>query len=56
MALLSPRRHCRMMGGDVTVASEPGNGSSITVHLPFTAADIEANEDEHAADGVLVIE
>src|SRR5262249_19612179 len=31
------RRLCQMMGGDVTAASEPGNGSTFTVRLPFAA-------------------
>ena len=28
------RHFCRMMGGDITVASEPGKGSVFTVRLP----------------------
>jgi hypothetical protein len=28
------RRFCQMMGGDFTVASEPGKGSVFTVRLP----------------------
>ena len=32
--LSTSRRFCRMMGGDVTVASEPGVGSTFTVRRP----------------------
>jgi len=28
------RKFCQMMGGDITVASEPGKGSVFTVRLP----------------------
>jgi len=31
------RTFCQMMGGDITVASEPGKGSVFTVRLPGSA-------------------
>lgn len=34
LGLVVSRRLCRMMGGDITVASTPEIGSSFTIHLP----------------------
>jgi signal transduction histidine kinase len=34
LGLAITRRLARIMGGDVTVTSEPGQGSVFTVHLP----------------------
>jgi signal transduction histidine kinase len=34
LGLVISRRFCRMMGGDITVASEPGHGSTFTIRLP----------------------
>src|SRR5262249_2357470 len=34
LGLVISRKFCQMMGGDITVASEPGKGSVFTVRLP----------------------
>jgi PAS domain S-box-containing protein len=36
LGLAITRRFCRMMGGDVTVESETGKGSTFTIRLPLT--------------------
>jgi signal transduction histidine kinase len=38
LGLAISRRLCQMMGGDITVAAEPGRGSILTIRLPSQAA------------------
>jgi signal transduction histidine kinase/CheY-like chemotaxis protein len=58
LGLAITRRLVHMMGGDVTVASEPGNGSRFTVRLPAVADphDSAAGEDAPPPDSILVID
>ena len=62
------RRFCRMMGGDITVASEVGKGTTFTIELPSrvdaleaakgaaTAEQPEAREIEPGARPILVVD
>jgi signal transduction histidine kinase/CheY-like chemotaxis protein len=50
LGLAITRRLARMMGGDVTATSEPGQGSTFTVRLPGDAA-AETSEEGAAGEG-----
>jgi signal transduction histidine kinase/CheY-like chemotaxis protein len=59
LGLAITRRLARMMGGDVTVTSEPGKGSVFTVRLPAgaeVAADKPVENNSPGADCILVID
>jgi hypothetical protein len=61
LGLTISRQFCRMMGGDVSVTSEPGRGSIFTARLPATlATEPAADASEHNLDGsaptILVID
>ncbi len=49
LGLTITRRFCQMMGGEITVDSEPGHGSTFTIRLP---ADVDGGPGDPSAVGV----
>jgi signal transduction histidine kinase len=49
LGLVISKRFCQMMGGDITVDSEPGHGSTFTIRLPRI---VEAPKDVVVSDQV----
>ncbi|WP_161992707.1 response regulator [Aureimonas leprariae] len=47
LGLAITRSFCRMLGGDITVSSEEGKGSTFTIQIP---AELEKPQDEEAAE------
>jgi len=43
LGLALSRRFCRLMGGDLTATSTPGEGSVFTIELPVNVAPLEAD-------------
>ena len=50
LGLAISRTFCRMMGGDITVASQPGHGTTFTVRLPAAVTETKASRPPGEAD------
>jgi signal transduction histidine kinase/CheY-like chemotaxis protein len=52
LGLALTRRYCQMMGGDVTVRSAPGEGSTFTIKLPAIVSEVKSELSSDAPDGI----
>jgi len=53
LGLAISRHFCRLMGGDLTVESVYGHGSTFTVRLPSVVREPAATRGDHATDNLL---
>ncbi len=56
LGLAITRHFCVMLGGDVAVTSQPGEGSTFTITLPDRAAPMQPPEAEQFADPRIIAE
>lgn len=49
LGLTISRQLCRMMGGDISVISDPGQGAVFSVALPASKAQVREDEDDSAS-------
>ena len=53
LGLAISQRFCRMMGGDITVESKPGQGTTFKIHLPVVSVEKSVTKDTTVDDTLL---